>query len=176
MIGNFRADGKSSGDLTWGAGPRAAQYLVLGAKSRALLHGRFNVSVAETNQQDLWQRAELCRKTAASFGARGEELALAMVDEGGKPIGDARAEVDRAVHCFEVAASEAETQGGEVMPLDPLGWRMPISVYGRPAILIVLPIDVPSRPSESAVVEPRTTRSRAWSIESCVRNAPCQIS
>ena len=30
--------------LTWGAGPRAAQYLVLGAKSRALLRGRFNVS------------------------------------------------------------------------------------------------------------------------------------
>jgi MoxR-like ATPase len=30
--------------LTWGAGPRAAQYLLLGAKSRALLHGRFNVS------------------------------------------------------------------------------------------------------------------------------------
>ena len=30
--------------LTWGAGPRAAQYLVLGAKSRALLHGRFNVA------------------------------------------------------------------------------------------------------------------------------------
>ena len=30
--------------LTWGAGPRAAQYLVLGAKSRALLHGRFNIS------------------------------------------------------------------------------------------------------------------------------------
>ena len=30
--------------LTWGAGPRAAQYLILGAKSRSLLHGRFNVS------------------------------------------------------------------------------------------------------------------------------------
>jgi len=30
--------------LTWGAGPRAAQYLVLGAKSRAVLAGRFNVS------------------------------------------------------------------------------------------------------------------------------------
>jgi len=29
--------------LTWGAGPRAAQYLVLGAKSRALLHGRMQV-------------------------------------------------------------------------------------------------------------------------------------
>ncbi len=30
--------------LTWGVGPRAAQYLILSAKSRALLNGRFNVS------------------------------------------------------------------------------------------------------------------------------------
>ena len=30
--------------LTWGAGPRAAQYLVLGAKATALLNGRLNVS------------------------------------------------------------------------------------------------------------------------------------
>jgi len=33
--------------LTWGAGPRAAQYLILGAKSRALLHGRFNVAAED---------------------------------------------------------------------------------------------------------------------------------
>jgi MoxR-like ATPase len=33
--------------LTWGAGPRAAQFLVLGAKSRALLHGRFNVAAED---------------------------------------------------------------------------------------------------------------------------------
>lgn len=30
--------------LAWGAGPRAAQYMVLGAKARALLQGRFAVS------------------------------------------------------------------------------------------------------------------------------------
>jgi MoxR-like ATPase len=30
--------------LTWGAGPRAAQYLVLGAKANAILQGRLNVS------------------------------------------------------------------------------------------------------------------------------------
>jgi MoxR-like ATPase len=30
--------------LTWGAGPRAAQYLVLGAKAVAILNGRLNVS------------------------------------------------------------------------------------------------------------------------------------
>jgi MoxR-like ATPase len=30
--------------LAWGAGPRAAQYMILGAKARAILHGRFAVS------------------------------------------------------------------------------------------------------------------------------------
>jgi len=30
--------------LTWGAGPRAAQYLVLGAKASAIMSGRYNVS------------------------------------------------------------------------------------------------------------------------------------
>ena len=30
--------------LTWGAGPRACQYLILGAKARAIIHGRYNVT------------------------------------------------------------------------------------------------------------------------------------
>jgi len=30
--------------VTWGAGPRASQYLVLAAKARAVLRGRFHVS------------------------------------------------------------------------------------------------------------------------------------
>ena len=33
--------------LAWGAGPRAAQYLILGAKARAILHGRFAVSASD---------------------------------------------------------------------------------------------------------------------------------
>ncbi len=33
--------------LNWGAGPRAVQFLVLGAKSRALLHGRTHVSTED---------------------------------------------------------------------------------------------------------------------------------
>jgi MoxR-like ATPase len=33
--------------LTWGAGPRAAQYLILGAKSHALLNGRSNVAAED---------------------------------------------------------------------------------------------------------------------------------
>jgi MoxR-like ATPase len=33
--------------VNWGASPRAAQYLLLGGKARALLHGRFNVSIED---------------------------------------------------------------------------------------------------------------------------------
>ncbi len=33
--------------VNWGAGPRASQYLILGAKARAIMHGRFAASVAD---------------------------------------------------------------------------------------------------------------------------------
>lgn len=33
--------------VTWGAGPRASQYLVLGAKARAIMHGRFTASIED---------------------------------------------------------------------------------------------------------------------------------
>jgi MoxR-like ATPase len=33
--------------VSWGAGPRATQYLVLGAKARAALHGRYHASVED---------------------------------------------------------------------------------------------------------------------------------
>jgi glyceraldehyde-3-phosphate dehydrogenase (NADP+) len=73
---------------------------------------------AVTRRMPTFERAEICRKSMRGLLARREELAMGMCREGGKPISDARAEVDRAAHCFEVAASEAETLGGEMMPLD----------------------------------------------------------
>lgn len=33
--------------VRWGAGPRAGQYLILGAKSRAILNGRYNASIED---------------------------------------------------------------------------------------------------------------------------------
>jgi MoxR-like ATPase len=33
--------------VSWGAGPRACQYLILGGKVRAVLHGRFHVSTED---------------------------------------------------------------------------------------------------------------------------------
>jgi MoxR-like ATPase len=35
--------------LSWGAGPRASQYLILGGKARALSKGRFNVTIEDIN-------------------------------------------------------------------------------------------------------------------------------
>ncbi len=57
--------------LTWGAGPRAAQYLVLGAKSRALLHGRFNVSCEDVRSV---ARAVLRHRLFTSFNADAEGI------------------------------------------------------------------------------------------------------
>lgn len=65
-----------------------------------------------------YERAAICRAVAAGLRRRREELALGMCYESGKPIGDAFAEVDRAEHCFEIAAEEAQRLGGEVIPLD----------------------------------------------------------
>lgn len=77
-----------------------------------------SAAFAITKRMPTFERADVCRKVGGALLARREELAMGMCVEGGKPISDARAEVDRAAHCFEVAASEAENMGGEMMPLD----------------------------------------------------------
>jgi glyceraldehyde-3-phosphate dehydrogenase (NADP+) len=65
-----------------------------------------------------YERATILRAVAAGVRTHREELAHGMCVEAGKPIGDAMGEVDRAEHCFEIAAAEAERIGGEVIPLD----------------------------------------------------------
>ncbi len=57
----------------------------------------------------------------AGLSARQEDLARTLCRESGKPIKDARVEVQRAVHVFQIAAEEARRfGGGEVIPLDRL--------------------------------------------------------
>jgi MoxR-like ATPase len=57
--------------LTWGAGPRAAQYLVLGAKSLALLHGRFNVSAEDVRNV---ARPVMRHRLFTNFNADAEQV------------------------------------------------------------------------------------------------------
>ena len=65
-----------------------------------------------------WERGAILRTTAAKITERREELAALLSAEAGKPIRDARAEIDRGALTFRLAAEEAERMIGETIPLD----------------------------------------------------------
>jgi MoxR-like ATPase len=65
--------------LTWGAGPRAAQYLVMGAKARAIMRGRLNVNVDDIKQM---ARPVLRHRIITNFNADAEGIdADAIIDK-----------------------------------------------------------------------------------------------
>ncbi|RMG61783.1 MAG: MoxR family ATPase [Bacteroidetes bacterium] len=49
-IGTLHASEEIKELITWGAGPRASQYLILGAKAQALLKGKYSPDIEEVNQ------------------------------------------------------------------------------------------------------------------------------
>src|SRR5947208_6841828 len=63
-------------------------------------------------------RQSILRNISATIANRREQFARTMALEAGKPIKTARAEIDRAVFTFAVAAEEACRIGGEYIPLD----------------------------------------------------------
>lgn len=71
-----------------------------------------------TRKLPAWKRAEALEKISAGIAARREEFAQTIALEAGKPIRTARAEVDRAIFTFKVAAEESKRIYGEVVPLD----------------------------------------------------------
>jgi acyl-CoA reductase-like NAD-dependent aldehyde dehydrogenase len=65
-----------------------------------------------------YERGHLLREIGSRVAAARDELAEIIVAEAGKPIRDARVEVDRAALVFRLGAEEAERMHGEVIPLD----------------------------------------------------------
>lgn len=63
-------------------------------------------------------RYHLLQRIAGAIYDRREEFARLITGEAGKPITDAKREVNRAVQTFTVAAEEAKRIPGEVIPLD----------------------------------------------------------
>lgn len=55
--------------VNWGAGPRAGQYLILGGKARAILRGRFNVSIEDVKSV---AHAVLRHRVLTNFHAEAE--------------------------------------------------------------------------------------------------------
>jgi MoxR-like ATPase len=69
--------------LSWGAGPRAVQYLILGAKARALLYGRAHVQTEDIQALALpvLRHRILTNFTAASEGVTTDTVVKRLVDE-----------------------------------------------------------------------------------------------
>jgi acyl-CoA reductase-like NAD-dependent aldehyde dehydrogenase len=65
-----------------------------------------------------YERAAICRRVAESIDRDRDELADLITAEAGKPVRASRAEVERAILCFETAAAEALRINGEMLPLD----------------------------------------------------------
>ncbi|MES2222076.1 MAG: aldehyde dehydrogenase family protein [Acidobacteriota bacterium] len=65
-----------------------------------------------------WERQNILTAVAARLQSEHESFARVIMREAGKPILAARAEVDRAILTFRVAAEESTRMGGEVLPLD----------------------------------------------------------
>ena len=78
-----------------------------------------NVGAARAcREQPAHERAAALRQVAESLAAGKSELARTLALEAGKPIAQARTELDRAVSVFVDAAEEATRIGGEVLPAD----------------------------------------------------------
>src|SRR5438045_8665362 len=67
-----------------------------------------------------YARAAALRKIATGLESAREEFARTLALEAGKPITQARTEIDRAVFVFNDAAEEATRIDGEVLPADVL--------------------------------------------------------
>ncbi|MFZ3216916.1 MAG: aldehyde dehydrogenase family protein [Candidatus Acidiferrales bacterium] len=83
-----------------------------------------------TRKMPGYARQEILRAISAGISARQVEFARLISMEAGKPFRTARAEVDRAIFTFAVAAEEATRIGGEWLPLD---WQA--STAGRAGIV-----------------------------------------
>jgi acyl-CoA reductase-like NAD-dependent aldehyde dehydrogenase len=63
-------------------------------------------------------RIRTLRAVANALRADRDTFALTLSDEAGKPLRDARIEVERAAFTFDSAADEVSQIGGEVLPID----------------------------------------------------------
>jgi acyl-CoA reductase-like NAD-dependent aldehyde dehydrogenase len=75
-------------------------------------------SLRRTRALPRWKRREILEDVAAALIEQKERFAQLIVAEAGKPVRQARIEVDRAVLTFKTAAEEAARLGGESIPLD----------------------------------------------------------
>lgn len=93
------------------------------------------------------ERAAILRKAHLMMREQKEDLALAVANETGKPIKEARIEVDRAMMTVLFSAEEAHRLVGEVVPIDAAGpgkGRMGITIREPLGVIAAItPFNVP---------------------------------
>lgn len=99
-------DGRPLGRVPLATAPEVAE--AVGSASRA----------SQNEPLTPTQRSEILRATAARLRDRGDELALLVALESGKPLREARGEVARSAIVLEEAAEEARRIAGHIVPVD----------------------------------------------------------
>lgn len=84
-----------------------------------------------------YQRSQILSNTAKLLGEQLEDFARTIALEGGKPIKDARIEVQRAIMTFTIAAEETLRLDGEQIPMD-----RQVGNEGRIGLIVREPIGV----------------------------------
>ena len=72
--------------VSWGAGPRASQYLVLGAKARAALHGRFHAGIDDVRAaaHPVLRHRIVTNFNAEAEGVKPDDLIRRLIDAVGE--------------------------------------------------------------------------------------------
>jgi acyl-CoA reductase-like NAD-dependent aldehyde dehydrogenase len=98
-----------------------------------------------------YERSEILKKTAQNLQEIQDQLAFVIASEGGKPLKDAKVEVQRAIGTLELCAEETLRLSGETIPMersssgkdhisftmrDPIGPVLAISAFNHPLNLI----------------------------------------
>ncbi len=89
----------------------------------------------ETKALASYERREILSRISHEIGSERNEFAELITSETGKPITFSKAEVERAIFTFAVAAEETIRMGGEILPLD-----MAASSKGRTALVQRFPL------------------------------------
>jgi lactaldehyde dehydrogenase len=144
-------------------------------------------------QSDLsaYERYELLSTTARHLEERAEEVAQIMTSEQGKPISEARGEVDRAVQTLDLSAEQAKRMFGEYVPMDaqrgfardhcftqrePLGVVAAITPFNFPLNLMVHKVGPALAAGNAVVGKPATnTPLSALALFECLDEAAAEI-
>src|SRR5688572_11168087 len=119
-----------------------------------------------------YQRSDLLQKVVAGLRARQADLARTIAAEAGKALKFARAEVERGISTFTLAAEEAKRLHGETIPLDavpagegyvgfwtrrPVGVIAAISPFNFPLNLVAHKVAPALAAGNTVVLKPAST-------------------